>query len=430
MIIKRIFILATALMQISAAQPREIVVREQTSDQYISYECHPFRYDTIQSVIIPFRIRFDFFVFTKPTENAAAKFTANGEVSIEILDSTETSIARKILPITLSTNDNAPAKLKLNYHQELFTFQIPPGRYSTVVKVEDRESKRQFVENRKPIPERHSRTFITGLIPFQQHRQDHYVLFNLGGDVLFSQNYGFLFLAKKVYSKATYSIDRLLPDDEKESLVVDSTISLNINEHTSLIAGMNNESVILSSSESKHEHLYSITFDGQRLRQGRYEFTVTFEDSTTIRTRFGARWLEMPLSLTDLDIATEPLQFIMTKDDYYEMRRGGRESRIEKFDNYWKKKDPTPNTAYNEVMHEFYRRVDFAIAAFRTMREMNGAITDRGKIYLLYGKPTTTERLLSPEGAPREIWKYHSLNKTFVFEDPSKQGNYKLAENK
>ncbi|HAP35347.1 MAG TPA: hypothetical protein DCQ28_05175 [Bacteroidetes bacterium] len=138
----------------------------------------------------------------------------------------------------------------------------------------------------------------------------------------------------------------------------------------------------------------------------------------------------MPVSLYDLDLATEPLQFILTKDVYSELRRGGRETRIRKFDEFWKKKDTTPFTAYNEVMHEFYRRVDFSFTAFRTMREMNGAITDRGRIYILFGKPTSTERTLSPGGSPKEIWNYNSINKIFTFEDPSKQGNYKLAENK
>jgi GWxTD domain-containing protein len=138
----------------------------------------------------------------------------------------------------------------------------------------------------------------------------------------------------------------------------------------------------------------------------------------------------MPLSLTDLDIATLPLQYITTEDEYSALREGGRSSRIEKFDEFWSKKDPTPETAYNEMMAEFYKRVDIATAAYRTLKEQNGALTDRGKIFILYGKPTTTDRMLKPGDVPREIWKYSFLKKMFVFEDPSRQGNYKLTESK
>jgi len=78
------------------------------------------------------------------------------------------------------------------------------------------------------------------------------------------------------------------------------------------------------------------------------------------------------------------------------------------------------------MMAEYFRRVDYAFTSFRTLKEENGVLTDRGKIYILFGKPTAIERSLAPGGPPRELWKYSSLNKEFMFEDPSRQGNYKL----
>ena len=146
---------------------------------------------------------------------------------------------------------------------------------------------------------------------------------------------------------------------------------------------------------------------------------------------FFVRWGDLPISISDLDLAIRQMRYIAKDAEYDKISESKTEEDKRKlFDEFWKKKDTTPFTAYNEVMHEFYRRVDFSFAAFRTMREMNGAITDRGRIYILFGKPTSTERTLSPGGSPKEIWNYNSINKIFTFEDPSKQGNYKLAENK
>ncbi|MCX6136970.1 MAG: GWxTD domain-containing protein, partial [Ignavibacteriales bacterium] len=62
----------------------------------------------------------------------------------------------------------------------------------------------------------------------------------------------------------------------------------------------------------------------------------------------------------------------------------------------------------------------------RTIKNDNGVATDRGRVSILYGSPSTVERSLDPGKAPREIWKYPSLGKTFVFEDQTRQGDYTL----
>ena len=97
---------------------------------------------------------------------------------------------------------------------------------------------------------------------------------------------------------------------------------------------------------------------------------------------------------------------------------------------YWKKQDPTPETAYNERMDEFYRRADYAYFNFaRNARLLDGALTDRGKIYILYGAPTNIERSFLLGEQPVEIWSYSNNVKRIVkFTDPSGHGDYKLTE--
>jgi len=419
------------LCVLSVAFAQERVVREQTGGNVIQYESIVISSDSGNTVVIPLRIRYDFFVFTRSMNTSENLFTAHGEATIELLDSTGTSSARAIQQINVSAAENSPSFLRSQSGQYFFSFPLPAGYYTIVIKIDDKESKREFVDNKKHITIPKQSDILSGLIPIQNFSGKAFTLFNLGGDVLFSQNYGFIFLSHKAYSTARYSLSKLLMDEEdKES--VETNISTNIVsfENQTVNTLHKDNSIELSLQSAPHSNINYISLNGSQLRQGRYELSILLPDSTTLKTTFAARWRDMPISLYDLDLAIEPIQYITTKDDYSELRRGGRESRINKFEEFWKKKDSTPATAYNEVMHEFYRRVDFSMTAFRTLREMNGAITDRGKIYILYGKPTSTERLLNPDGAPKEIWKYNSLNKMFTFEDPSKQGNYKLAENK
>ena len=420
-----------ALGALSLAFAQEGTVREQTGGKVIQFERIVISSDSGNTAILPVRIRYDFFVFTKSMNASAENFAARGEAAVELLDSTGTSVARAIQQINLSVVDNSPVFLRSQSGQYLFSFSLPAGRYTIVLKIDDKESKRQFVDDKKQITLPTQSGMLSGLIPVQNLSEQTFTLFNLGGDVLFSQNYGFAFLSDTTYSTARYTLSKLQMDEE-ENETIESDVSAPIVsfEGQTLTAIQNNNSIELKFQNAHHDNINYISLNGSQLRQGRYKLSITLPDSTTLKATFAAQWRNMPLSLYDLDLAIEPIQYITTKDDYSELRKGGRESRIKKFEEFWKKKDSTPATAYNEVMHEFYRRVDFSLTAFRTLREMNGAITDRGKIYILYGKPTSTERLLNPDGAPKEIWKYNSLNKMFTFEDPSKQGNYKLAENK
>jgi GWxTD domain-containing protein len=135
----------------------------------------------------------------------------------------------------------------------------------------------------------------------------------------------------------------------------------------------------------------------------------------------------MPFSLRDFDIAQKYLKLITSENEFDNLKSGSKNVQREKFIEFWKKHDPTPSTAYNELMTEFYKRVDYSIINFSTVSTPDGSETDRGKTYILNGKPDETERTLNPNEAPFEIWTYKKINKKYIFIDESRQGNYKLA---
>lgn len=413
------------------AQPQEGLIREQTGGNPILFEGHYIVGDSLHNVIVPFRVRYDFFVFVRNSANTNGQFQANGEITIELIDSTETSVARAIQQINLSSENNTPSHLRTQSAQNVSNFNLPSGTYKIIFKIEDKESKRQYVDNKRTIDIPKKQNILSSLIPAEQNNDHHFVPINLGGDIQFSKNYGFVFLAAKKYQSATYSLNKLsIENDEKEAMLTNNAVQIVSHENTIFSLQQKEQTLDIHLTEQQNVVTHYIALNGKQLRQGRYEILFTFPDSTKIKTTFNARWLDMPTSLFDLDVALEPIQYITTKDEYSILRKGGRETRIKKFEEFWKKKDATLETAYNEVMHEFYRRVDYAFVAFRSLKELNGALTDRGKIYILYGKPSSIDRLLNPGNAPKEIWKYDSFNKVFTFEDPTKQGNYKLAENK
>jgi GWxTD domain-containing protein len=100
----------------------------------------------------------------------------------------------------------------------------------------------------------------------------------------------------------------------------------------------------------------------------------------------------------------------------------------EKFrEEFWKRRDPDPNTEENEFRILYINRIEAADKLFRG-EGRPGWLTDRGRIYILFGPPT--DRITYPMGGDpysrsREIWYYGSFPVVFV--DFRSNGNYTLV---
>lgn len=118
-----------------------------------------------------------------------------------------------------------------------------------------------------------------------------------------------------------------------------------------------------------------------------------------------------------------------------------RERFIEQF---WHRRDPDPRTGVNEFREEHFRRIAYANERFTSGEP--GWKTDRGRIYITHGPPTSIEP--HPSGGPyeRPLWEGGGTTVTFPFEvwryrriegvgedivlefvDPSYSGQYRLA---
>ena len=74
---------------------------------------------------------------------------------------------------------------------------------------------------------------------------------------------------------------------------------------------------------------------------------------------------------------------------------------------FWENRDPTPGTAKNEFQEEHLRRYEYANKVLGRSTTIPGWKTDRGKIYILLGKPEFIKRNPNPfELNPMELWQY------------------------
>lgn len=173
---------------------------------------------------------------------------------------------------------------------------------------------------------------------------------------------------------------------------------------------------------------------GKEFEQGNYEFSVTVraggkQTERAQKNDFNFVWQNMPLSLEDPTDAIEPLALLTTPDQIQALSSGSKQEMRQKLYAFWKKQDPTPGTAFNERMATFYQRVDYADFNYAIGPMLNGAMTDRGRVYLLYGPPTNVERTFIPGDAPTETWNYsNNVNRIFHFAERNGQGNYQLTD--
>lgn len=96
-------------------------------------------------------------------------------------------------------------------------------------------------------------------------------------------------------------------------------------------------------------------------------------------------------------------------------------------EDFWKKRDPKPETPDNEFKIEYLRRIDEANRIFRE-GSTPGWLGDRGHLYITLGPPDTREtypRGVSFYGVPTEVWYYNFF--PIVFIDDSWTGNYRLT---
>ncbi len=134
----------------------------------------------------------------------------------------------------------------------------------------------------------------------------------------------------------------------------------------------------------------------------------------------------MPANITDLNLALRQMVYIIHPDslDYYLDAKLEDKQRF--FKKFWADRDPDPKTKINELMDEYFRRINYANEHFSGLSN-KGWTTDRGRILIKFGQPEDIERHpFELETRPYEIWRYYSQRKIFLFEDQTGFGDYRL----
>jgi GWxTD domain-containing protein len=174
---------------------------------------------------------------------------------------------------------------------------------------------------------------------------------------------------------------------------------------------------------------FAVSFGVDEWEPGNYTFSVKAVIDNPLREASSSRGFTIEFNRAMLgkyfSRTLEVLSLIATGEELTDLRNADFDDRPRAWVEFWKKRDPTPESDINEALEEHLRRVRYVNAEFGSVDP--GWKTDRGRVYIKYGQPdqidTATDPYMQGEYL---IWRYYNSNLVFVFYDRFGLGDYRL----
>jgi len=347
---------------------------------------------------------------------AGEKFRAEYSVSVTVNDENKLKlITEKSWTEKIELLDFNKTNSKSDYNLSARSFKLAPGKYYFTILVEDLDSRKEYrAEAEVPVRTFDQELAISDIMLISTKTTSESgtvkIVPNLSRNVAAQK--GGIPIFFEVYSSAERELELTytIVDTKNNPLFTDKKIEKLKMGNTQLF----------------------YTFDFKDAGMGEYRMVISapFVDDKTVvvsTKSFFSRWSGMPSTLKDLEKASDQLIYIAGPDEI-DFIQDGKDfaEKLDRFMQFWEKKDPTQGTPENEVFNEYYRRIEFANKNFKQMLE--GWRSDMGMVYVTLGSPNNVERHpFEYDSKPYEVWDYYDINRRFVFVDQTGFGDYRLV---
>ena len=415
--------------------------------RFVSFEAASvFSPDTSKVFIdIHYRVNGAFFIFVRNSANLAKnEFIGRGEIYFELQSDQQASVAREVREIQISRSTLPQQGEPLTDEQGAVRLTVGEGTYHLFVEAKDLESGRTFsdhstqVNAERPAQKRLnlSTAILYGSSSFDSvSHEPIYHTVNRGGAAVLGSSGGYIYQCyvpeDTAGLKCRWKITNENPEERHDDTSAfrgdDFTVENGI---LNLVKGEDGVSYRITHSPNEAMKILTVNLPLRRLETGRYSVDIDVTSGGTSATRRESLmviWPNKPFSLSNFQLAVDALRYIATADETDEMNSFSGARSQAAFDRFWKARNPDTTTAFNAVMAEYYRRVDESIRRFSSPTEATGYKTDRGRIFILFGQPTSIQRVFHPDEPASEVWIYQGLKRKFVFTDTNKSGTYFLT---
>lgn len=293
-----------------------------------------------------------------------------------------------------------------------FPMKLMPGYYETIITMYDKNNDHRYAaEMMMHVPD-YSDSFSVSSLRISRVKNDENV-FN--PDLTF----GFVHQEADIYFE-TYNIDSDLL-------------------HTEIIILTPQGNVVQSIAQMVRIYRNQVAFEMPLsladLAMGPYKIRVVQRRPEDGRQAFSEKQifvLQSPINLRfkNYQTALDEIRYLISEQEYERMLKVPPEEQQQTLLDFWREKDPTPETAKNEAMLEYYSRMYEANRFFHSS-SLPGWQTDFGFIYVLFGPPDEILRFYRRDRfEERHVWRYKKLNLSFTFINWHNYNIYTLLDKK
>ncbi len=439
----------------SSRSPYESLLRQSEQPAAWSDKIVIPKNDTSATVAVFFRLEYDFIPFLRKRPNMnpeepEMEYFAPVRMGLEIFEGEHTNSRRATTPSgtpvfrdtwndTVWVETFEETRSRFDHVQGVLSTDLPQGDYHFQLQLAQGQSEQQRPSQIRNLSIPGSEDMekadiiLADNIDMSGNSMNVNIL-NYGNNILYGQNFDLLVRlpaanADDENERYQLSIHRMQngekADDEARYTTTIGNESIFTSGSASIQHAGDQISVEFSQGENGTRYAH-MTIPNAEFENSSYKIELmdTQSDETVGERIIQSRWVDMPVSLYNLDVAIDMLKFIADEQQLRNLNSGSSSERERKFRNFWAERDPTPDTEYNELMAEYYSRIDHAYQNFSSL-QTPGYNTDRGKAYILFGPPNDIDRRLQPNQPTREIWEYP--DRQLIFEAISGLGEFRLV---
>lgn len=377
------------------------------------------------------KVAFSELLFTK---FQATLYRSQYEITYLLYDKKNNLVQREIQDKEIITEKFSDTESDLRFHFSRLTLNVDPGDYTLTATITDKETQK-FGQRKLSVPVKTFRDkpiSISDLIFADKIQKDSLMdIINIVPNVFKSFDNEF----------KRYLVYFEIYDEKFSAFHKDAAVKLSGDKDTFKIKYKvldKNQNVIVEDSSyqevSQFQTFSSVEIDKKDISYGKYILDVVISrdgQRASSKAIFDVRLStfttpSMTSSTFDLDVAIKQLRHITRNINIGKILKGAQAEKAKFFEEFWKTKDPTPETERNELMEEYYRRIDYANRYF-TSGFREGWDTDRGMVFVVMNAPDDIERHpYDSDSKPYEIWYYYEANLKLFFVDFSGVGDYEL----
>ncbi|MBI2794472.1 MAG: GWxTD domain-containing protein [Ignavibacteria bacterium] len=350
------------------------------------------------------------------------QYAAQYQVNVTVRDTVgrkvfDTSATRSIIETSYNVTLGSTGKAD----NVVFRTSLQPGFYRREVHVKDKFSNREFSSTDSlTVADFSIRPSISSIMYVSQveQRGDRYSITPYIGSTIWNSDLT-LFAFFEIYL-------------DKQDDTVAFSWSIKTSDEQSVSSGMGEPIPVRSQSFQTFLPLIKV----DKVLPGTYTLKIVMHDvvnnvvDSSIQLASQSRPYIVPRTfagsvLSDLNKAIKHLAYVAEQREIDYINSSTNQADMQqRFEEFWKRHDPSPTTVRNEAFEEYYTRIETANKRFTSYTE--GWLTDMGMVYIIFGEPRNIDRYTGQTGTTVAVRWTYSNGATYLFDDSTGFGDFRL----